>query len=1530
MEQLVTYEAPSISIADEKVRAIANKPFPYSHLADDRRFEELIYSLIVNKMGDGTFPDINGVSLMTGVRDKGRDCALTKGGKNYGLVQCKKYKAHLGKSIFGEEITKFVMYSLLDGNLIADRDDFTYYIAVSEGFVLECSDFIDDFNLLIAEEIGLESWIDKNLRHPRLASLKVDNIESEVRDILTRIKVQKIYPQDLDSYLYEPRCRHIQSLFFEVRTVVDNSAVEELSRELQAFTRGQLDKNQIQKELSAGSGSLKHENNEFDGIPDSHLPRKETKYLNKWLKEPLVKDNKGKEQNICLLAGNAGIGKTVILRDLYEELSAEGIPILGLKADKLYATSIIELQQKIGLPIPVFQFIEQCKQQYKMVVLVIDQIDALSQAMSANRSFLDVYKLLIDRYTYDPNVRLIISVRLFDLHNDPSLRVYKNIETITVSPLSDQEVYGMLEKLHITPEQVSAKLLKLLRIPNQLNIFVRIVPSFSGSLGITNIQELYNELWKQKINVKPRTVGLSTSKTKQLLYKLVKKMYQNQRISLSDQLFEDYIPEISYLYSERILKKENNQLQFFHQSFYDFVFAKRFVEKDANLLKYIHTNEQSIMIRSALKMILNYLRDYDQEKYIEIISLLLRDQEVLYHVKHMLVSMLAFVEHPIKKEKEIIASVFDTSIYLSSHFFEQAFSESWFEYILHINELSFFVPSSIFKNHDYADLPTDEDRKKIQIDYLHHNAKIFLSRFVNIKNENAWQFLSSGIDVMVLRSILYDFDDWSFEPAYHLLENCGNFVGEDQFGYLPILEKIAEYRPEYSWAMMGYPLELRLQNDVSSYDDYNQIQLLKLLAGKIPEKMIPFLEQLIVDNLQWENIFKTPLVGDYTYTRIDLKDTEDLRGREYLYQLLAVCLRRAAAKQCDEFLTFLMHHETSSHKAMLRLIVFAVRTNEAQYSSVIYRLFCHLHNLNELIEGRDFRVEFRRVFGIAFPRFSDEQKAEVVQILKSLTDRHELYIYRNQNKPQLIAYWGKAKYSFLLKLPEDTVNADPSLKRQFQELVRKFGVYEDKSDLGPVLAGVVGRPLPEDAYSKMSIEQWLISFRRYSDDRDPFDRNFLKGGIHEHSNAFRNAAKNGDAEKMYTIVEKCLKDDKIKIIYPLQGVWGLVEAGKDIDRAIIFTKQFLGRPDIFPEIRYILYFIKDLMVGKNVDKQLLDFLISQSENYQDLRENPKAANEKTQISGLVTTGINTIHGSAAQALLYISDPKFEDTIFEVLQRLFTTAPPETRAALYFRFAHLNRLNRSRAYDLFCSSLLKETDIYVLASSIWSLHYMVNIEFERLRPIIEKLIASELLGDDDTAGLVSILYFSFIYDKPGSLELLFKMFENNPKSRRVAWNDGCKYFYFNQDSAEKTHLVLKHLVNNFANDKNEVLELSFYHIDHIKLPDICDVLELYINSDSFSFSNNFLNYLTQQCSHDVLLSVKIFNHAMSKRISTQTKREYLSDKHAYTKFVVGAYTALNGRDKIKVKYRRELLESFDVILKDYRYKSDTERILEDLL
>ncbi|STD01292.1 AAA family ATPase [Chryseobacterium carnipullorum] len=665
----INYEKPDLESTLLKPLSFSNQPFSYNNLPNSRRFEELLYGIFSLKIQFRLLEDFDDVNLMSGVRDKGRDCNLIRGGRSYGLIQCKQYGKNYSKNDFGPEIVRFVLYSLADkdNNLVADYNDFTYYIAVSNGFTDDCLTFIDDFSNNITQEEKLHEWVDKNLEMPTLSSLK-DNFDYDYfRNVISKIKVKKIIPQDLDNYLNHVGFAHLISAFFEVRTVVDNSTVENLISTLKNESNS-YSPQQLLEQLNLGSTRLQSEKNTFQNINNIHIDRSETAELFEWAKENAEKDENGIVKNICLLAGQAGSGKTVVIKDLYNLCKESSIAVLGLKADKLYSNSIADLQEKLGFDFPVYNTIKECKNQFKKVVILIDQIDALSQSMSSDRSFLEFYRTFIEYFANDEQIKFIISVRNSDLKYDPSLKIYEDVKTISMGLLSHIEVKGLLEKMNIEPSLLSQKLLELLRIPNNLNVFSQ-VRTNKSIYSANNILDLYMELWNQKVVKILPLSPVNRKNLKQFLYGLAKDMFAEQRISLSLLKYEDHEEEIRYLESQMLISIDNRQLQFFHQTFYDFVFAKQFVENGKSILNYIVEGGQSIHIRAAIKMIMSYLRDFDSEKYLQSLEEIFLNESILFHIKHIIVVAIAEQQNPTEEEYKLIKGIINSFISLANYFF---------------------------------------------------------------------------------------------------------------------------------------------------------------------------------------------------------------------------------------------------------------------------------------------------------------------------------------------------------------------------------------------------------------------------------------------------------------------------------------------------------------------------------------------------------------------------------------------------------------------------------------------------------------------------------------------------------------------------------------------------------------------------------------------------------------------------------------------------------------------------------------------
>ncbi|MCE7067405.1 NACHT domain-containing NTPase [Dyadobacter sp. CY326] len=1520
---IVTFEKPPIEKDVERPVALAGQGYPYNLIASTRRFEELIYSICKAKISDifdEGFDGFDEVSLMTGVADRGRDCALFKNGKAHGLVQCKNYSKNYSKEDFGLEMTKFILYSLLERKLIYDKKDFTYYIAVSTGFTAECSEFIVDFQNNIQNEANLARWIQKNLLLPTLAPLRLQDRVEEVKDILSCIRVKRIIPQDLDADLSKPACLTFIPLFFAVRTVTDNSLIAELKDVL----TGKLTKEKIVKELNAGSVGLESERNEFEGIHHSHIDRNETEELFQWILAEPSRNGEGKPLNVCLLSGQAGYGKTVILRDLYHQVAQQGTPVLGLKADKLYAYTISDLQKSIGLSVPVVDFVEASCSYFPLTVILVDQIDALSQSMSSDRTFLNVYRFLIDSFANKENVKIVISVRTSDLHYDPSLRVFKDVKTVTAQLLSDSQVMEQFSKIGIVKDLVSPKLLELLRTPNNLNIFSRIARNDS-SLHATTVQDLYFELWNSKVRSISGPLPVKPDTVKKVLYNISTEMFKSQRITVSVYRFEDHSAELNYLESEYLIKSEGKQLQFFHQSFYDFVFSKQFVEAGKDLHEYIISNEQSIHIRSAVKMILAYLRDFDPHLYAEMTDKILWDDQVFFHIKHLLVSSILSQVTPTKYELGVMLKAFNTSVHFATSIFEQASDIAWFNWTAK-NSLMEFL-----KRADKIPFLASWAEPSInELISIGHACTGFLLNFLSNHNLTAaWAFAKEIHDRSVIKNILYSLENFSNPILCELFERYSSFEEDDSFGYYHVLNKILKTNPAFVLNKIEKALPLHYKSDKRARE-YEESTVLKNLAKSVPEKLFPVLFEIIRIDIEKTILFEDNILGDYKYRTIDL-DEDYLERGEFLYRMTAICLRKSATSKAASFNAFLSAHKKSEYYSILRLLVFAFGENEATYRNEVFDLFTFFMYSRQEDLDSPLGYEMRQLLEKTFPSFDRGQTIYASRIIENIVNNDEIYFYDDpkSGKRKIRSFWGRTKYPWLLKLPSDFLLVNPLLHMQLLELKRKFPDYRDNEPRDASMRGVYS-PIPEKAHEHMSKMNWIKSFKKYNGERDRSGEHIFEGGVDELASAFQAAVKKNPTIEKLDILSSSIDDPNIDIKYVIYGLRGWSESAGDRIKAIPLFKRLLEK-DHEQYLRDLISIASNLIGTENDDLDVINFLVKTSLRFnEDFHKMQMDDKKGTSIRKLATIGVNTPYGAAAKVLVHVEDSKFIDLIFETFKEILFNAPVEARAAALCQFAFLMNLDRDKACDLFASIVNSEGDIDVLASAIWSFQYMGNYNFATLHPAYSKLAISKDLGNEDSHHLFILLYGSYMYNQPGAKDLLYLLLDNNKHSCSGAVIDIMKHYNQFLNEKDKNDALLDYVLSKSEEEDYEKLSWSFLNAEHLRLDDIHLFLRKYVQSKHFTLTEYFLEYLTLQSGQSPFVAVELFEKAMNNSTLKIQSRLALRLDNSPMKFIVGAFNALNDNDDNSKATRKKLLKLFDKILIDYRFKNNAEKVLEELL
>ncbi|MGV0831985.1 NACHT domain-containing protein [Empedobacter brevis] len=1043
----------------------------------------------------------------------------------------------------------------------------------------------------------------------------------------------------------------------------------------------------VLKKSSIALGIVK---NYINNNLDSHLVRDEVTTISEWINNDLI-DNK---KNILVVSGDKGIGKSAILRDVYDNLDKDHFYVLGIKADKYYSISLSDLEKKIFDNQLTFENIFGLinNEKNKKFIVFIDQIDALSLTLSSNREYLETYNKLISILENKNNIRIIISSRAYDLKYDADLSVYdSNVYTkIEVNALSIEKVNKALALFNI--KITNPKLIELLRVPNHLDIFCKIYndgESLNGVDSITSLKDLYDQLWKKYIS--PKKLRL-----KKLLFKISKKMYFEQRISIGNIYDDDFFEEINYLNSNSLLIHNDNELQFFHQSFYEYCFAKYFVESKEDLGEYIIENEQSLYVRSVVKMVIEYLRDYDINKYILTIKNILSSEKYRFHIKTLIINTIGFVQYPTENEKKLVLEIIFTNKDFEEVFISSVFSSNWIQFIIAIDLPYKYLSIEKEENETIDDFSERRDKNSNLVWILFRNNMnrcplLILDYLKSIEFNNQSNFLTN---------LIIQIDNWEdknlikyFEEYIIYSEDYKN--QSDNFWYYRILEKIFLYDKEYVFKIIKDKIKLEYKTYKLSYDfDYSLDKIIEYCYSNLPLDTFNFLlntYEEISENTKSDYLEKDK-VNSPLYYSFFLKESQGRRENDLQSYLLKFLKDRR-----DEFISELFtKYKFSNNIAIQHILVKGLSIKPILFKNNIIELI-EILNHKKVLCGRDdeFQLLLRQIVANVYQYLDKEQLIIVNNIILSIRTEYDYWIGLVDGIRKVdLSGFGKKKYLFLKSLPLEILKKDLIVYKCYQELSRKFGDLDHNKALHSSSFSItgVGAPLSVKAYNNMNFKNWKKSMLIFNEGYKI--TRWSKGGIDQHSSEFRNCVKDNPI-KFYSLVKEIILERKVSIQYIIRGIQGLVDGDFEPQKVKELYKKCLSLNIVdnhnLISFNFIVnYFIKH----KIMDLDIVNYLHEVAINFpfKEKELNPH---------NLIHDGINSVRGSAIYKLIHCYyDKQFEEIIFSTIEKVIENpiCNDSVKVMILQDLAYLNYLDIDRSFNIF-KKLTNTENIEILKSSI---------------------------------------------------------------------------------------------------------------------------------------------------------------------------------------------------------------------------------------
>jgi hypothetical protein len=1034
-------------------------------------------------------------------------------------------------------------------------------------------------------------------------------------------------------------------------------------------------------ELKRGSSFLSEIKNYFSNNKRTHLVRTQTSKVMEWISS----ERKGKDvlENVLVIKGKKGVGKSTIIADTYHELINEDKQyVLAIKCDQFYDVNTEDLaKQLFSTGISFDDIFSTAATNGKQVVVLLDQLDALSQTLSTDRRWLKTYISLIDYLLEKRNIRIILSTRSFDLDYDAELIRFSDqhkVKHIEVDLLSLDEVSSVLRTLNISIKNNT--LLQLLRVPYNLELFTKIpdLSSLFGNHGEINISRLHAELYTQVLRARHLKIT-------DCLDQIAQRMYSNLPNMIEDRYLEEFSLEIDYLISHGILVRHGSKLSFFHQSFYEYYLARWFVDTNKDLKTYIFEQGQNLYIRSLIKNVIEYLREADHPKYVCLYRDILEDKTIRYHIHYLFITTLGYVEQPSEKEQEIVYKMLDLEYGLL--FMEVFNSPGWLEFLME-NEL----------------LPKDSN----QLYYiLHRNLDTFPEKIL--------AFIESSElpnKEILIANLLSSIKEWNadllpyFEKYYPYSEN-------NELYYFEILKKIAVIDFEFVLVKLK-PIFLtqRERNERKKFD-YRYDKIVEQLFKLNPKSTTEFLLEIHIEILEvtkqayyGEYVgICSPLLGSRVYdSGLRYKDGADEKSIEsFLLRYYRSCER-------TELLELYQAQKNSNYIPLLCLLIKLLRDRAEEFIDEIFELLEIIDQKNGL-KGYDdfFSLQIRRLIAKTILLFNSQQYEVVKSKLLSLTHPYQSRIWTNEAGKRLIySSVGKKKYLFLKALPEEILKNDSNIRRIFLELKRSYGDinHDIALERSGMRWGASQSPLNNPHFDKFNHSAWLSSMLKINEGFKHKD--FMRGDILEHGRSFEEAVEQNPGY-FYDFIDSIFDEEGVSPRYISHGISALIKVKDNVEKTAALIKKEISLCFDREYTQYALRHSQFLIDQKLVSPEVVEFWVrvAKWEPHKNDRLNPGQE---------ISDFINTPRGIAVDNLMYLGEfPEYNNVVFETIEYIIRPGQVPTKTlscGIMTNLAYLNRLDNDRAYEIF-KALVNFNDVDILKHSINAAQYYNNTRHDQM-------------------------------------------------------------------------------------------------------------------------------------------------------------------------------------------------------------------------
>lgn len=1198
-------------------------------------------------------------------------------------------------------------------------------------------------------------------------------------DVLRRIEVRTIDQTSLDDhvqwglkalFLSDP-----QSVSAELRVIAENSVHQTLTRDwlIQRMEARGYKLRRLAKVDSAGPLIAEVTKNYLEGarrklIRHSLIPRAATQtLLGRMDSESLAGD--------FVLTGKAGVGKTGCVVEFVESLHRRGTAVLAFRVDRLVPVSTTtDIGQQLGIeesPALVLAAAADGKE----AVLVVDQLDAVSTTSGRSADLFDAVEgLLIEARGLRGRLKLhvVVICRAFDWENDHRLRrmVSGQHARIEVSELTADEVKTVLSATGFPLEILQQRQLELLRLPQNLSLFLDAGFSPTSAPKFNTAKELFDRYWDTKRRAVNERATPLADQWAPIIELLSEEMTRTQQLSVPreklDLFATDYVAQMA---SEGVLTFAGKCYGFGHESFFDYCFARSFVAKDRPLVEFLAISEQHLFRRAQVRQVLAYLRDADRSRYCSEFRALLTDNRVRIHIKDLILSMLVSMDDAGDDEWTMLEPWLNVQVeaFVNDQRKRDKFTALVWQH--------FFASSSWFRLADKHGLiagwlaSKNESLINVAVNYLRFHQRQFGDRVAELLEPYAGK---GGDWTLRLRHIMEWADHKSSRRFFELfLRTIDDGTLDEARGPIAVnstfwsmLHGLAEARPEWIPEVIAHWLKRRSTLIQQQKDEDGRVSWINVFghdsfggryfhkaAEKAPAVFVQHVLPVILD-ITDAAVYKTesePPKRDAIWLLLQEKEYDTIDGA--CLNSLVTALGHAAKDQPDTLGPVIAELRGRDTYIANFLLLNLYTSGALRFADEAASLLCaETWRFDCGYSDSPYWIAMQLIQAIA-PSCTVDNLTRLETVILAYRPKYE----RTAGGHQIA---GRAQHTLLSAIPPKL--RSKSAQSRFKELERKFG----EPDIAPrgIRTFTVGSPIEKGAADKMTDEQWLKAIAKYHTEErihrwdDP-----EKGGAWELAGMLREYVRNEPERFARLSLRFPLGTNPAYIERTLDGLKDTATT-TDLKLAVCQKAYRESREECGKTIADLLGSIKEPLPDEAV--QMLDWIATEHpEPDKELWDVKTTSGQPYYGGDILTHGINTTRGRAAEAIrdLILSDASYIGRFRTTLERLVNDKSVSVRSCIASTLHAVAHHDTPLAISLFKS--LASADDRLLATQYADRFIYLGLRqyYSEMRPYIERLLRSA----DGGAGKVGARFASLavLYGHPAT-DLVEKAMAGNASQR----------------------------------------------------------------------------------------------------------------------------------------------------------------------